>query len=223
MMSYCRLHSAAMLSDPRQRRREGKPERTIKEFCVRDGLSNPNWLQWRRHKDAKILFMTHKLINQLFWSSFDQMQRYEIIVNTISSYLIITMVNFLNCAGLLQPSLRGLLRKHTHTHTHLSSTSERGFWSISFFHQSLSEWGSYLLLSYLYSRLMGKFKFGITSACWPESISDNWPALHFHYSHASKHHTTKSHTLLSRDSLLPYLKSLCLIVLSVFRMHEDRN
>lgn len=95
--------------------------------------------------------------------------------------LIWKILNFHKSAG-LQPSLTDLLRKHTHTLTHLSSTSERGFWSISFFHQSLSRSGSEVhicSLSYLYSRLMGKFKFGITSDCWPEPISDNWQAPRF--------------------------------------------
>lgn len=139
--------------------------------------------------------------------------------------LIATMLDFSQICWASTVSDRPIEKTCTHTHT-----SQLYIWVRLLVHflfpsvtQSVSEWGSYLLLSYLYSRLMEKFKFGITSDCWPEPISDNWLAPRFHYPHASKHHTTKSHTLLSRHTFLAYLKPLCPNVLSLFHMHEDRN
>lgn len=87
------------------------------------------------------------------------------------------------------------------TRTHLSSTSERGFRSISFSHQStsLARFISAAVLS-VFQADGGNSSLGLPLAADPSpSQTTGWPPC-FHYPHASKRHTTKSHTLLSRHT-----------------------
>lgn len=95
--------------------------------------------------------------------------------------------------------------------------------------QSVHEWGLFLRLCYLYSILMGKFKFGITPDCWPGLILDGKLALCSLFLHASKHHTTNFYALLSRESLQRYLKPLRMNDATFFLLffflciHEHKN
>lgn len=116
-------------------------------------------------------------------------------------------------------------------HTH--ATSRLYIWERLLLHflfpsvtQSVGEWGSYLPPSYLYSGLMGKFKFGITSDCWPEPISDNWPAPALSLSSCFEapynkisHSLEQAHVPAVSEILVPERA----ILVSHVCMHEGRN
>ena len=194
------------------------------ELRVSDGPSNPNW-NWRdtgitRSHPVQGSSIKRPTVATKFWTD-----RLWILWCFVSVFLIAAIPNFRKICQAAATSdwtswenMHTVAHTHTHTHTHISALHLReAFAPFPFpITLSVSNWGSYLPPSYLYSRLMGKFKFGITSDCWPEPISDNWLALFFSLSLSAcfeaphnkkkKRKKEKSHTLLSRHTSLAYLK-----------------